>query len=89
VSRPHGTVNRFKSLGWKLVAVFLIVALLPPAIMFIAAGRADWWEAWIMFGVLALTTIVSRVILIVKHPDWPQSAPSGPMDRESKTGIKS
>lgn len=47
----------------------MIVALLPPAIMFIAAGRTDWWEAWIMVGVLALTTIVSRVILIIKHPD--------------------
>ena len=31
-----------KSLGWKLVAGFLIVALLPPATMFLAAGRADW-----------------------------------------------
>ena len=59
----------FKSLGWKLVAGFVIVALLPPAIMFIAAGRTDWWEAWVMVGVLAVTTIVSRVTLIVKHPD--------------------
>jgi len=58
-----------ESVGSKLVVGFLIVALLPPAIMFLAAGRADGWEARVMIGVLALTTIVSRVILIVKHPD--------------------
>ena len=58
-----------KSLGWKIVAGFVIVVLLPPAIMFIAAGRVDWWEAWSMVGVLAVTTIASRAILIVKHPD--------------------
>jgi hypothetical protein len=56
----------YNSLGWKIVAGFLVVALLPPAIMFLAAGRTDWWEAWAMVGVLALTTIVSRAILILK-----------------------
>ena len=67
--QAHMKFNVYKLLGWKLVIGFLIVALLPPAIMFVAAGRTDWWEAWVMVGVLALTAIVSRVILIVRHPD--------------------
>lgn len=67
--QAHTKSNVHKSLGWKIVAGFVIVALLPPAIMFIAAGRTDWWEAWVMVGVLTITTIVSRVLLIVKHPD--------------------
>ena len=43
------------------MAGFFIVALLPPAIMFLAAGRTDWWEAWVMVGVLAVTTIANRL----------------------------
>ncbi len=67
--QAHTESSVYKSLGWKIAAGFLVVALLPPAIMFIAAGRTDWWEAWGMVGVLAVTTIASRVTPIVKHPD--------------------
>ena len=58
-----------KSLTWKVIVGFVVVALLPSAIMFLAAGRVDWWEAWGMVGVLALTTIGSRMLLLLKHPD--------------------
>jgi len=80
--------SALKSLGWKVVAGFIVVALLPPAIMFLAAGRVDWWEAWVMVGMLAVTTMGSRVILLLKHPDlalerarWTEGQHSKPWDK--------
>jgi protein-S-isoprenylcysteine O-methyltransferase Ste14 len=78
-----------KALTGKIVAAFLVVVLLPPAIMFVAAGRYDWWEAWAMVAVLVVTTLVSRAILIVKYPDlalerarWTQGQDSKDWDRK-------
>lgn len=53
----------------KAVAGFVVITALPAVILFLAAGRADWWEAWMMVGVLAVTSIGSRVILLRVHPD--------------------
>jgi protein-S-isoprenylcysteine O-methyltransferase Ste14 len=54
---------------WKIIAGFFTVVLLPLVILFLAAGRLDWWEAWVMAVVFAVTTILSRALLILKHPD--------------------
>ena len=53
----------------KAVAGFVVVTALPAIIMFLAAGRIDWWEAWVMVCLNAFVTIVSRMILLRIHPD--------------------
>jgi len=61
-----------KSFGWKVVAGFLVVLLLPAAILFIAAGRVDWWEAWLLVVISVSFTVGSRIVLFRKNPDLAQ-----------------
>jgi protein-S-isoprenylcysteine O-methyltransferase Ste14 len=58
-----------KSTARKVVAGFVVITAMPALILFLAAGRVDWWEAWLMIAVLAIATIASRVILLRTHPD--------------------
>ncbi|MCI0476140.1 MAG: isoprenylcysteine carboxylmethyltransferase family protein [Anaerolineales bacterium] len=53
----------------KAVAGLIIISLLPAVILFLAAGRVDWWEAWTMVGLLVVATLGSRVIVLRKHPE--------------------
>lgn len=58
-----GTIN------WKMVVRFAIAALLIPLVLFIAAGRVDWWQAWMYTILTVVVSLVSRYILFLKHPD--------------------
>lgn len=65
----------------KAVAGFVVVTALPALVMFLAAGRIDWWEAWAMICLNAFVTIISRVILLRIHPDLA-------MERARWTGVQ-
>ena len=39
------------------------------AILFAAAGRFNWREGWVYFGVLVLTQLISAALLIPRRPD--------------------
>lgn len=58
-----------KHVGLRMVLSFLLVASLPALILFISSGQLDWWEAWAMVGVMAVTTGVSRALIMKKQPD--------------------
>lgn len=53
----------------KAIVGFVVITTLPAMIVFLAAGRIDWWQAWAMVCLNALVTILSRVILLRVHPD--------------------
>ena len=65
-------MQQVKSFGWRVVAGFLVVMLLPTAILFTAAGRVDWWEAWLLVVISASFTIGSRIMLFRTSPDLVQ-----------------
>lgn len=48
---------------------FLSFSVLMLAILFIAAGRIDWWEAWAYVGVTLTAIILSRVLMFHKNPE--------------------
>ena len=52
-----------------LVLRFLILTLFMLAILFLAAGKLDWWEAWAYSLSAVVILIGSRVIMIRKNPD--------------------
>ncbi|HPH97374.1 MAG TPA: isoprenylcysteine carboxylmethyltransferase family protein [Anaerolineaceae bacterium] len=58
-----------KHVGLRMVLSFLLVASLPALILFTSSGRLDWWEAWVMVGVMAVTTGASRALIMKKQPD--------------------
>ena len=48
---------------------FFTLTLFMLAVLFLAAGRLDWWEAWVYVGQGILVMLISRGLLIAKHPE--------------------
>jgi protein-S-isoprenylcysteine O-methyltransferase Ste14 len=57
-----------KRLGARKIARFFVVLLLP-VLMFVIAGRWDWWQGWVFLGSYLGLTVISRVLLIILNPD--------------------
>jgi len=53
----------------KLVARFLFTTVLMLGVLFLSAGRFDWWEAWVYVAMTIILLICSRIILLIKYPD--------------------
>lgn len=61
--------DTFAQTIWKGLFRLFILTLFMLAIMFLAAGRLDWWEAWVYVGQGMLVMLISRALLIAKHPE--------------------
>lgn len=72
----------------KAVAGLIVITLLPAAIIFIAAGRVDWWEAWLLIVIIALAMIASRVIMFRTHPELAMERARWTQDRNTKDWDK-
>ncbi|MEW5719965.1 MAG: isoprenylcysteine carboxylmethyltransferase family protein [Chloroflexota bacterium] len=72
----------------KAVAGLIMITLLPAVILFLAAGRVDWWEAWVMLAVLVFTTVASRVILFRTHPELAAERARGADEQNVKSWDK-
>ena len=59
----------------------LLTALFQAAILFIAAWRLDWWQAWLYLGLHVGTIVVNSIILLPTSPETIAS-------RASSEGIK-
>jgi protein-S-isoprenylcysteine O-methyltransferase Ste14 len=57
------------SVLWKAIIRFVILTLFMFSILFLAAGRFDWWEAWAYVIQGLIVMLLSRGILIAKNPD--------------------
>ena len=63
---PAETAQR---IGWKAILRFAIYLLMMPLVLFLAAGTLNWITAWILIGFTIAVTVVSRVIVALRHPD--------------------
>lgn len=57
------------TLAWRCGIGLAIFALGLAAILFIPAGRLDWWGAWAYMGILALGGVISTPILLRVNPE--------------------
>ncbi len=53
----------------RAVIGFTLYLLLVPALLFIAAGTADWPMAWIYVALLLAATLGSRLIVLIRNPE--------------------
>ena len=53
----------------RIVIMLLLVLVIFPLLPILISGKWDWWEAWVMAGLFALSFIVSRAIAAKKTPD--------------------
>jgi len=63
------TTGASKEIGLKAIVRVVLVTLLMPAVLFGSANRLDWVMGWVFFGLLVVTSIVSRVAMLRKYPD--------------------
>jgi len=61
--------NKKKVNSVRIVVMLLIVLVVFPLLPILISGKWDWWEAWVMAGLFALSFIVSRAIAAKKTPD--------------------
>ncbi len=64
----------FKDMGKsKIIMIvilrFLFTIILMLAVLFLSAGRLDWWEGWVYGGLTLVILIVSRVVMLLNDPD--------------------
>ena len=54
---------------WIVILRFLFTIILMLAVLFLSAGRLDWWEGWVYGGFTLVVLIVSRVVMLMNDPD--------------------
>jgi len=67
-SKPFNAGQTPPAINWKVVARFIIIGLVLPLIPFIAAGTFDWWQGWVLYAVVMISGVGSRIILFRKNP---------------------
>jgi protein-S-isoprenylcysteine O-methyltransferase Ste14 len=52
-----------------MVVQFVIVTVLLPCVIFIAAGTLRWWNAWAYLAAAVVGAASSRIAIALRHPD--------------------
>ncbi|MGB2965279.1 MAG: isoprenylcysteine carboxylmethyltransferase family protein [Anaerolineales bacterium] len=66
---PQSSNLKNSVIPWKLIIRFIFTTVFMLAILFLAAGTLDWWEAWAYAAMTMLILLSSRAIMIMKNPD--------------------
>jgi len=55
---------------WRVVIIrFMITTVMMLGVLFLSAGRFDWWEGWVYGVSTAAFIIIGRSLLLLKDPD--------------------
>lgn len=57
------------AINWRQMVRFVVVATIVPGLLFVTAGRIDWWQGWVYAGLTIGLSFASRYILFLKHPE--------------------
>jgi len=66
--RSYKDMSRYE-INRIAIARLIIIIILMLAVLFLSAGRLDWWEAWAYGGLALVVLIISRVVLLKTNPD--------------------
>ena len=67
-SQPTTSMGKEK-LPWQAIFRLFMLIVIMLLVLFLSAGRLDWWEAWAYGAQALLVLLVSRGIMILKNPD--------------------
>ena len=56
-------INRIAIMRLIIIVIFML------AVLFLSAGRLDWWEGWAYAGLALVVLIISRGVLLKTNPD--------------------
>jgi protein-S-isoprenylcysteine O-methyltransferase Ste14 len=61
--------NAKPGIPWRGLISLLILIALMPCVLFLCAGRLDWWEGWAYTANVLIVMISSRALILIKSPD--------------------
>jgi len=79
---PPSSTTKSPRIAWVVILRFFVMALLLMAVLFLAAGKLDWWEGWAYVIQAFLVIVFSRGILILKNPGPGAGAGGSRKERE-------
>jgi protein-S-isoprenylcysteine O-methyltransferase Ste14 len=82
---PQLENGKISGIPWKTVIRFVFTTIFMLGILFLAAGKWNWWEAWAYAAMTMITLLSSRAILILKSPDLAQERAAS---ADQKEGVK-
>jgi len=53
---------------WRAVIRFVVTTLFTLGLLFLSAGRLDWWEGWAYTGMTLFVLVLSRGLILVRNP---------------------
>lgn len=68
-SNDQSLPNRDSRVPWQAVTRLVITTVFMLGVLFLSAGRLDWWEGWAYTAVALLVLVLSRSLMIIKNPD--------------------
>lgn len=63
------TSNENSGFPWRGLISLLILIALMPCVLFLNAGRLDWWEGWAYTANALIVLVSSRALVLIKSPD--------------------
>ncbi len=61
--------NENAGIPWRGLITLLIMIALMPCVLFLCAGRLDWWEGWAYTANALIVLVSSRALVLIKSPD--------------------
>lgn len=72
----------------KAIIRLLVLMVMMLAVLFLSAGRLNWWEAWAYVGQTLFVLIFSRLVMILKNPDTALERSEAAQKEDVKTWDK-
>ena len=67
-TKPHKP-SVTTGIPWRAVIRFLITTVFTLGVLFLSAGRLQWWEGWAYTGMTLFVLVSSRALMLLKNPD--------------------
>jgi protein-S-isoprenylcysteine O-methyltransferase Ste14 len=68
-SNKPSVTSGIPGIPWQAIIRFLVTTVLMLGVLFLSAGRLDWWEGWAYTAVALFVLVLSRSLMLIKNPD--------------------
>jgi protein-S-isoprenylcysteine O-methyltransferase Ste14 len=86
-NKPSGTTG-IAGIPWRAVIRFLVTSVFMLGVLFVSAGRLQWWEGWAYTGMTLVVLVLSRSIILIKSPDMARERAEAGQREDVKTWDK-
>lgn len=81
----QGPARRFPA---RMVAQFVVVTVVLPAVIFLAAWTLRWWNAWAYYAAVLVGALSSRLAIALRHPDLLMERGTSMKSADAKPGDR-